>query len=921
MPFCPACGVETLPRAAFCARCGQRLDTTPDVTGAGPADLADTRLGPATPLSAASTPSSPTTPRTSPTLTRTAARDGGRFAPGALVADRYRIVGLLGRGGMGEVYRADDLRLDQSVALKFLPDSVAHDPARLAQFHNEVRVARQVTHKNVCRMYDIGEVDGRPFLSMEYVDGEDLGTLLRRIGRLPQDKAVEMARQLCAGLAAAHERGVLHRDLKPANVMVDGEGQVRLTDFGIAGTAEEVSGSREGTPGYMAPEQLRDGHVSVQSDLFSLGLVLYEMFTGRRGIEAKTVDELLRLHERGLDLSTTSTQPDLDPAIDRVIRRCLVRDPGDRPTSALAVSAALPGGDPLAAALAAGETPSPEMVAAAGRHDALRAAVAVPLLVGFAAALFAVAWLGERSLLIRNVPFDRSPEVLADRARGIAASLGYTAPPVDSVGGVIYRDDVLRYIRTTRGGGDRWDWLRHARTAAVAFYYRSSPRRLVPMRAAPRPFINDPPLVISGMVSMLLDTEGRLVQLSAVPPQRETAPDDAAPPTDWNPLLAAAGLSAADLVEAVPEWTPPVFADDRVAWTGVFEELDALPVRIEAASYRGQPVYFNVVGPWTRPTRMEDVPQTALRRAAVVLTSVMIALVLAAAFVMARNNVRSGRGDREGGARLAGAVLVITLAGWLVGMHPPDDAQQGLWQVFSGLAQSLLQTAVIWVAYLALEPLVRRHWPTGIIGWTRVMAGGWRDPLVGRDVLVGMVAGVGLVLGIRGATILLSSLSGAPATPGLFNFESLTGVRLLSTALLWAVANVITTSLVTVLLIVVIRIVVRWRPLAFAGVTLLFALLLGAEIVSGEMPLVEITLALSIAAVVTAVAWRFGLLAVAAMLLVNQVTFAAPVVTDLSTWYAPQTLTAIALLVGLAVTAFVVSRGGEPLLGKRVLEP
>ncbi len=135
---------------------------------------------------------------------------------------------------MGEVYRADDLTLDQPVALKFLPGGVAHDDSRLAQFHNELRIARQVSHKNVCRLYDLGEADGRRFLTMEYVDGEDLASLLRRIGRIPQDKALELARQLCAGVAAAHERGVLHRDLKPANVMIDGDGDVRITDFGIA---------------------------------------------------------------------------------------------------------------------------------------------------------------------------------------------------------------------------------------------------------------------------------------------------------------------------------------------------------------------------------------------------------------------------------------------------------------------------------------------------------------------------------------------------------------------------------------------------------------------------------------------------------------------------------------------------------------
>src|SRR5215510_14355997 len=163
-----------------------------------------------------------------------------RFAPGAIVAGRYRLVALLGRGGMGEVYRADDLTLDQPVALKFLPEGIAVDDTRLAQFHNELRVARQVSHKNVCRLYDLGDADGRRFLTMEYVDGEDLASLLRRIGRFPQDRAIDVARQLCAGVAAAHDRGVIHRDLKPANVMIDGDGNVRITDFGIATAATDV---------------------------------------------------------------------------------------------------------------------------------------------------------------------------------------------------------------------------------------------------------------------------------------------------------------------------------------------------------------------------------------------------------------------------------------------------------------------------------------------------------------------------------------------------------------------------------------------------------------------------------------------------------------------------------------------------------
>ena len=186
--------------------------------------------------------------------------DEPRFLPGTILAGRYRIVALLGRGGMGEVYRADDLTLGQPVALKFLPESAGSEEM-LARFRNEVRIARRVSHRNVCRVYDIGEAEGRHFLSMEYVDGEDLASLLKRIGRLPADKATDVARRVCAGLAAAHEKGVLHRDLKPANVMLDRQGEVVITDFGLAVLADQVPQHdlRSGTPTYMAPEQLAGG--------------------------------------------------------------------------------------------------------------------------------------------------------------------------------------------------------------------------------------------------------------------------------------------------------------------------------------------------------------------------------------------------------------------------------------------------------------------------------------------------------------------------------------------------------------------------------------------------------------------------------------------------------------------------------------
>jgi len=155
----------------------------------------------------------------------------GRFLPGTTVAGRYRVVGLLGSGGMGEVYRADDLKLGQQVALKFLPRQMVDGDASVQRLFDEVRMARKVSHPNVCRVFDVGETDGQHYVSMEYVDGEDLSSLLRRIGRLPEAKAVEISRQLCAALAAAHDEGVLHRDLKPANLMVTANNIVKVMDF------------------------------------------------------------------------------------------------------------------------------------------------------------------------------------------------------------------------------------------------------------------------------------------------------------------------------------------------------------------------------------------------------------------------------------------------------------------------------------------------------------------------------------------------------------------------------------------------------------------------------------------------------------------------------------------------------------------
>ncbi len=688
--------------------------------------------------------------------------------PGALLAGRYRIVALLGRGGMGEVYRAHDLTLGQEVALKFLPEVAARNPAALARFYNEVRIARQVSHTNVCRVYDLGEVEGQPYLSMEYVDGEDLGSLLRRIGRLPSDKAIEIARQLCAGLAAAHAKGVLHRDLKPANVMLNGRGHVVVTDFGLAALADEIPGEeiRNGTPAYMAPEQLAGKEVTVQSDIYSLGLVLYEVFTGKRAFEASTLAELVRLHSETAPVSPSSLVKELDPTVESAILRCLDPEPSHRPPSALAVAARLPGGDPLAAALAAGETPSPQMVAASGETAALPWKIAVPSLAAALAGLVVFVFLAATSSLIEKAQLTKSSEVLADKARELIQRLGYTGPPGDSAYAFGDNDDFLKAVEKSDKPRPQWDEIARSRPSPLSFWYRQSPEPmlaigmgndlLVPGEMGER----DPKLTMSGMIVVELDPQGRLTYFEAQPPEREDPPQQA-PPPDWNALFAAAGLDASKFQPATPVWASLAASDVRQAWTGEWPGFNHRPLRVEAAAWHGRLVFFSLIGPWTRPIRM---PSSEPGRAGDVATRILLILIILvpvlAAVFLARWNFVHGKGDRAGAMRLASLMFSLHLVLWAFETHV-SSAGNFVDLLVLTISTSLLWGGVTWVLYLAIEPYIRRFWPQAIISWSRLLAGRWRDPLVGRDVLYGAILGI-LFCDIFGIRYRLVARFGAP---------------------------------------------------------------------------------------------------------------------------------------------------------------
>jgi serine/threonine-protein kinase len=527
----------------------------------------------------------------------------GHFLPGTMLASRYRIVGLLGRGGMGEVYRADDLKLGRPVALKFLPRELETDRGRLDRFRNEARVALAVTHPNVCRVYDIGDIDGRHYISMEYIDGEDLASLLRRIGRLPEDKALQIARQLCAGLAAAHEEGILHRDLKPANVMIDGRGRAKITDFGLAGLAEGIVGAEiaAGTPGYMAPEQISGEGVSVRSDVYALGLVFYELFTGKAAFRAETVAKLRKMQSETTPSSPSEHVAALDPIVEQVVLRCLDRRPERRPSSALAVAAALPGGDPLGAVIAAGETPSPELVAEAGKREAMRPALGILLAVaGLVLFVAATRWSATMSKM-HFLPLEKRPEVMIDRAQTILDELGYDEPaysePVDQAWGFLIWDDVLREVAEADASPERWAELRN-RPDAGSFWYRQTTAAFSPLPTGGDPVYTrrlvgseNPPPTRPGDVQVLLDLAGNLRRFQVTPKRFSTR--EAGEP-DWSPLFAFAGLDPRRFEENRPRYQRFHVPDFRRAWIGSRAELPDVEVRVEAGSYEGRPTLFNV---------------------------------------------------------------------------------------------------------------------------------------------------------------------------------------------------------------------------------------------------------------------------------------------------------------------------------------
>jgi len=298
---CPKCHFENPDDTLYCGKCATPLPSSEEVTFP---------------------------------MTKTLETPLEELARGTTFAKRYELIEELGRGGMGRVYKVFDKKIKEEVAIKILKPEIASDETTIERFSNELKLARKIVHKNVGRMYELMEEEGTHFITMEYVAGEDLKTFIRRVGQLPTEKSVFVAKQVCEGLVEAHKLGVIHRDLKPGNIMIDKDGDARVMDFGIARSlkAEGITtkGVVVGTPDYMSPEQVEGNEADQCSDVYSLGVILYEMLTGRVPFEGDTSLSIALKHKTEIPKDPRELNSQIPEYLSRLILKCMEKKREDR---------------------------------------------------------------------------------------------------------------------------------------------------------------------------------------------------------------------------------------------------------------------------------------------------------------------------------------------------------------------------------------------------------------------------------------------------------------------------------------------------------------------------------------------------------------------------------------------------------------
>ncbi|CAN5770527.1 hypothetical protein BH24ACI5_BH24ACI5_13430 [soil metagenome] len=634
--------------------------------------------------------------------------------------------------------------------------------------------------------------------------------------------------------------------------------------------------------------------------------MLYEVFTGHRAFPADSAAGYLEAHQRSAPPSPSTHIRTLDPGIERVVLRCLEKDPALRPASALEVAAALPGADPLRAALAAGETPSPEMVAAAGQQIRMRPAIAAGALAALALSLLALLVISPQIGVFTLAGLEDPPQVLARKARDISAAVGYPGRPADTWMQLHLDPAYLDHVAASLSA-DTWDTLAGRRPSPARVSYRESP---VPLRSwrtngGGRVTLADPPATVPGMIALELDGAGRLRRFDAVPLVTADASAESAA-FDPGLLFKLAGLEPSDFGRAEPSVTPVAYGEHS-AWTGTYPGQPTPPIRLDMSVADGRLLHFSISEPWTRA----EVVRTAGDRGQAIFVTALLSSVLIGAAWLAWGNIRRGRGDRRGAFRLAAFIACVSLLAWLLRADHVPTIEERL-VLAQALKDALLQAAFIWLLYLALEPYVRRRWPETLIAWSRLLEGKVRDPLVARDLLLGLVAGVALQALTRMAGLLdrdaAVRFAGDVAVAPLSSLGDYVG---------WIVDSLLFVEIAMGLffLMVIARVILRREWLAAVALLLLVA-------VPGflqQQPLVALGVTLLYVGVMYALAIRVGLVALAASMCTGHV-LSVPLTADPDAWFAGYSYALAGLLLAVGTAAFYVAKAGQPLVRTELLE-
>ena len=509
----------------------------------------------------------------------------------------------------------------------------------------------------------------------------------------------------------------------------------------------------------------------------------------------------------------------------------------------------------------------------------------------------------DRHGITRRANLTRPPDALVDRAQELIRTAGYTQTRADSASGFFVDQDAYRYAWDTQS--DRADAF--AAAGAVGFLYRESPRPLIDVSWLGSVGPGNPTMAFPGEVAVQLDGQGRLRTFGAVP-RTDAGPSS---PIDWSVLFVEAGLDIAQWMPADPQWTPPVFADTRVAWTGTLPYGRTYAARIEAASYRGRPVSFVVAGPWTPPASVREYAATPVVPAGTPVYQVFFVLVTVVVLVtsgalLARQNLRLGRGDKRGATRVMLFTLVTWTASWFaIEHHVADLGEVTLFAAFAG--RCLPVVGLLWMAYIAVEPFFRRRWPHILVSWTRVLAGDWRDPLVGRDVLIGSAASIAFV------DLLHAAGPSRAFSASLFDAFLFNSPRSFIGALSGQASAAVAFGLAELLLLLLFRLIMRRDSFAVLAWALVGLFPTFSAI--GEISWVTVSFGLAWAALSVFVLFRVGLVAAVVSSFFSNLLARSPLTLDASTWYAGIGYSMLAVYAIVTLYGFRTALGGRPMMG------